>query len=227
MNKKIEIIPAILPRNFAELEDKIGLIEGLVKTIQIDICDGQFVPNATWPYRKHDDSFDKLLREEVGLPGWQKINFEIDLMVNRPEEMTNDWIIAGASKIVIHAEASGNIGEAIKSLDGCVEVGLAINIETPIDVIGLYIKEIQYIQCMGIDHIGFQGQEFDIKVLEKIARLKKEYPDMPISVDGGVSLETAPRLIGAGAERLIVGSAIFGNENPIDMIRKFKDLNLD
>lgn len=72
--QKIEIIPAILPRDFAELEDKASLVQGAVKTVQIDVCDGQFVPNATWPYKKHDDTFEKLLSEDFGACDFGKIS---------------------------------------------------------------------------------------------------------------------------------------------------------
>ena len=77
---------------------------------------------------------------------------------------------------------------------------------------------------MGIDHIGFQHQAFDEKVLSKIKEVKVKYPDLAISIDGGVSLKTAPKLIEAGADRLVIGSAIFNSDNPIDAIQQFKSL---
>lgn len=226
----IEIIPAILPKDFAELAEKIDLVKDLVKVVQIDICDGQFVNNLTWPYRKHDDNFDKITHEEDGLPGWKKLNFEIDLMVNRPEEVVEDWVQAGASRIVLHAEARGDVGKAIEMLEGRVEVGLALNVETPIAEIdnakfGVKEGSLQFVQLMGIDQIGFQGQAFDPRVIEKVREIKKIYPDYPISVDGGVSLENAQELIRAGATRLVVGSAIFESDNYIEAIRKFRSSN--
>jgi len=65
---KAEIIPAVLPKDFTELEDKVSLVQGSVKTVQIDVCDGQFTPLATWPYKKTDDSFTKIVAQEEGLP---------------------------------------------------------------------------------------------------------------------------------------------------------------
>lgn len=223
---KIEIIPAILPKDFAEVEDKASLVLGSVKTVQIDICDGQFVPNATWPYKKHDLTFDKLLKEEEGLPGWEKLNYEIDLMVNRAEEIVEDWVSAGATRIIIHAEMKGDLGLTIANLKDRAEIGLALNIETPIDVIEKYKDDIQFIQCMGIDHIGFQGQKFDEEVVNKVREIKTKYSDLPISVDGGVSLENASKLIEAGANRLVVGSAIFDSDNVFEAIADFKRLML-
>lgn len=220
--KKIEIIPAILPKDFAELKDKIELIQGLVKTVQVDICDGQYVPNATWPYKKHDLSFDKILSEEEGMPGWQELDFEFDLMVNKPDELVHEWLSAGAARIIIHAGAKGNIAKAIEEAKNYVEVGIALNIDTPIEVIEQYKEDIKFVQCMGIDHVGFQGQEFDEKVIDKIKEIKNKYPSLLISVDGGVSLENAKSLIQAGANRLVAGSAIFNSENIYEAISKFK-----
>lgn len=221
---KTEIIPAILPKDFAELSDKVELIKGFTKRIQIDICDGQFVPNATWPYRKHDNSFERIIHEEEGLPGWETLDYEFDLMVNKPEEIVDEWVTAGAARVIIHAEAKGDIAAALVKLSGVVEVGLAINIDTPLDILELHQERVNFVQCMGIDHIGFQGQSFDDKVLQKIKEIKTRYPEMIVSVDGGVSFETAPKLIEAGADRLVVGSAIFNSDNPIDAVQQFKAL---
>jgi ribulose-phosphate 3-epimerase len=224
MRTKIETLPAILPKDFAELAEKIDLVKDMVKAVQIDVCDGQFTPDPTWPYGKRDDSFEKILKEEEGLPGWQTLNFEIDLMVNRPEDIVDDWVIAGATCIIIHAESRGDVANAIEKLQGRAEVGLAIGLDTPIDVIGQYKDKITSVQCMGIHHIGFQGEEFDIRVIEKVKEIKIRYPEMIVSVDGGVSLEVAQELIEAGATRLIVGSAIFNSDNFIEAIQKFKKL---
>ena len=221
----IEIIPAILPRNFAEVLDKASLVKEFVKTIQIDICDGHFVPSYTWPYKKHDDSYEMMLHEEEGLPFWQDIDYEFDLMVNKPEDVVDDWVLVGATRIIIHVESKGDVVGAIKKLAGRAEVGLAFNIDTPVEIpVGVTIEDISSFQLMGIDHIGFQGQNFDKKVIDKIKTTKAKYPSIPISVDGGVSLETAPELIAAGADRLIVGSAIFDSDNAIDAVMKLKDI---
>ncbi len=222
---KIEIIPAILPMTFEELENQVSLVTGFVGTVQIDVCDGQFVPNATWPYRKHDDTFEKLVKEEVGLPGWEELNFEIDLMANRPGERVDEWIQAGASRIVLHVESKGFSRDVIASLSGRIEVGIALNEETSLEVIAQYREHIDFVQLMGIDRIGFQHQPFDDKVIGRVGEVRLKYPDLPISVDGGVSLANAPALIAAGATRLVVGSAIFADENPTDAVEKFRHLS--
>ena len=230
MNNRPEIIPAILPKDFAELQEKIELIRDFAKTVQIDVCDGQFTSVASWPYRKHDDTFEKIKKEEEGLPGWEKLNFEIDLMANKPEEKVEDWVSAGATRIILHVESKGDVGKAIVMLKDRVEVGLALNIDTPVEEIQNSKFKIQNldgisaIQLMGIDHIGFQGQKFDAKVIDKIKQIVKMFPGFAISVDGGVSLENAKQLVDAGATRLIVGSAIFEADNYVEAIQRLKGI---
>jgi ribulose-phosphate 3-epimerase len=145
-------------------------------------------------------------------------------MVNKAEEVVDEWVSTGATRVIVHAEMKGDLAMAITKLKDRAEIGLALNIETAIDVIEPFKDEIQFVQCMGIDHIGFQGQKFDDEVINKIKEIKARYPQLPISVDGGVSLESAPKLIEAGANRLVVGSAIFDSDNVFDAIANFKRL---
>lgn len=222
---KIEIIPAILPKDFKEIEDKAAMVKGLVKTVQIDICDGHFVPSFTWPYKKHDDSFEKIVHEEEGLPFWQDLDYEFDLMVDNPEKVVDEWVEAGASRIIIHAESKGDVGKAIEILQDRVEIGLALNEDTSVDAINVYREKISFVELMGIDRIGFQGQAFDEKVDGRIKEVRIKFPGLPISIDGGVSLKTAPELIAAGADRLVAGSTIFDSDNPAEILERFKRLS--
>ena len=222
--KKIEIIPAILPMTFSEIEDRVSFVVGKVKSVQVDICDGKFVPNATWPCRKPDDTFNKIIKEEEGMPKWKELNYEFDLMVNDPETMVEYWVSAGASRIVIHIEAKSDVSKAIDLLQGKVEIGLALAVDTSLKSIELFRDRIQFIQLMGIDNVGFQHQSFDDKVLGRIREARTMYPEFPISVDGAVSLETAPLLIDSGVDRLVIGSAIWNTDNPVAAVDKFKKL---
>ncbi len=221
----MEIIPAILPAHFAELEQKVAQVRAAsiaeLTTIQIDVCDGKYTPNATWPYRKPDQSFEAILREERGLPGWEDFDFEIDLMAREPENLLADWLTAGASRIIIHLDALSTdttsalaeLGRIIASTRGLVEIGLAVGVETAPEKIGAvaaqYKEDISVVQCMGIARAGFQGQPFDERVLAKIAEVKAQFPDVSVSVDGGVSLETVGRLAEVGVARVVAGSAVF------------------
>ncbi|MDE2038136.1 MAG: hypothetical protein KGI69_02880 [Patescibacteria group bacterium] len=225
MSRRAQIVPAILPKDFAELSEKAELMRGSAAAIQVDVCDGQFVPNATWPYKKHDDAFERMSHEEEGLPGWEDMDYEFDLMVNRPEEVVDDWVAAGAARLVIHAESKGDLAKAIAMLQGRVEVGLALNESTDlsaIEALGGASGALSFVQLMGIDRIGFQGQAFDERVIGRVKQVRLAYPGLPISVDGGASSETIPALIAAGADRLVVGSAIFGTSDPLNAFAKLK-----
>ncbi|MEK7645465.1 MAG: hypothetical protein AAB391_04090 [Patescibacteria group bacterium] len=221
----MEIIPAILPAHFAELEQKVAQVRAAsiaeLTTIQIDICDGKYTPNATWPYRKADQSFEAILREERGLPGWEDFDFEIDLMAHEPEKLLGDWLTAGASRVIIHldalaadtAAAMAELGRIIGTCRGLVEIGIAVGVETVAErvaaVAAQYREDISVVQCMGIAHAGFQCQPFDERVLARIAEVKALFPGVPVSVDGGVNLETVGRLAEVGVTRAVAGSAVF------------------
>lgn len=228
----IEIVPAILPKNYEDLKNKIALVRGAAPLAQIDICDGIFVSSKTWPFESNlDEHFHKILNEEEGIPFWEDIDFELDLMVVDAVQNFDIYTKLGAKRIVFHIEAVGDLKEFKNFLEGIdmyikemTDIGIAIDIKTPLEQIFPLINNIDFVQCMGIDRVGFQKQEFDEKVLEKIKTLKEKFPDVVISVDGGVDLETAPTLISAGASRLVIGSAIFNTDDIIGTIEEFKNL---
>ncbi len=219
------ILPAILPSDFEELEHKISLVKGLVPAVQIDICDGQLTENATWPYKKHDENFEEIVREERGLPHWQDIAFEIDLLVKKPEEIINDWITAGAERVIVHHSAQPDYNQVIDLCTGRVELGIALVPGTDPHVLAPYLHAVSVVQCMGSTHIGKQGTEITPNIYEFISEVKKYVPEhIRIALDIGVTLENAPRLIEAGVDTLIAGSAIFGSRNVVDTLQKFKSL---
>ncbi|HAS80876.1 MAG: Ribulose-phosphate 3-epimerase [Candidatus Nomurabacteria bacterium GW2011_GWE1_32_28] len=233
----IEIVPAILPKNYEDLKDKIAFVRGIVPIVQIDICDGIFVSSKTWPFdfafgnTSTEEHFNKILNEKEGMPFWEDIDFELDLMVSDAVKNFDIYTKLGAKRIIFHIESVGNLKEFGDFLEGIdiyirelMEIGVAINIETPVEGIFPLISNIDFVQCMGINKIGFQGQEFDKKVLDNIKILKEKFPDLVISVDGGVNIETASLLIKAGADRLVAGSSIFNSEDIMETIEEFKNL---
>ena len=221
----MEIIPAILPRTFSEIEDKIKSIKGFADLVQIDICDGKFVPNTTWPYIKIDQNFEAILHEERGMPEWEKIDYEFDLMIENPTaDDARKWLSAGAERVILHYESSEDLSPVISILSGLVEIGLAVDIKTNIEKIKKYADKIQYIQCMGIKKVGFQKQKFDPKVVDKIREIKNTFPNLKVQVDGGVTLENASVLKHAGVDSVAVGSALFEADNIVDTYKKFKKI---
>ncbi len=232
----IEIIPAIMPTSFTDLQEKLELVKGVVASVQIDVMDGKFVPERNWPMNESPNGpFAQILREEKGLPLWDEFDFEADLMVSEPHKVVDNWVVAGAKRVILHVESVTDFGALLKSLreryphsanDSIgIEIGAALSTGTPNETIYPYLDELDFVQFMGIEKIGFQGQPFDERVLGKIRELRMKEPDYIISVDGAVNLETAPMLVSAGASRLAVGSAIFTAENPRTVIEELSTLS--
>ena len=105
-----------------------------------------------------------------------------------------------------------------------LKIGISIGMDTPLEDIYPFLNHVDFVQLMGIDEIGFQGEEFDERVLDRIRLLRSQYKDLSISVDGSVNLETAPKIIDAGANILVVGSAIWKSQDPRAVIIALKDL---
>lgn len=226
MKNNTEIVPAILPEDYDEICDKVGQVKGFVKTVQIDICDGSFVPRLSWPYQNDDDGiFDRIVHEDEGLPAWQEVNYEFDLMVNwRNVNEVERWVQAGATRLIFHVESKGPLEEVIAAVTGRVEIGLALNVETDISILEKYLDKIQYVQLMGIDRIGFQGEGFDTRVVEKTASVHARFPELIIAIDGGVSPDNIHALKEAGATRFAVGSHLFAAENMLGTLRNLQNL---
>jgi ribulose-phosphate 3-epimerase len=240
-----EIIPAILPKNYEDLKNKISLVRGIAPVVQVDICDGIFVKNITWPFlgkgddesflsNNFDEHFRRILNEEEGLPFWEDIDFELDLMVSSAVENFHTYTKLGPRRIIFHIEAKDiqrDLEEFKNFLEGIdtyvrdvVEIGVAIGPNTLVEQIFPIINNVDFVQCMGIDHEGVQGEKFDKKCLEQIKKLKQNFSDLIIAVDGGVNFDTTPSLLLAGASRLVIGSAIFNTDDIINTIEEFKKL---
>ena len=218
-----EIIPAIIPLSFSDLEEKLSLIKGLVSTVHVDVSDGRFTPNVTFPFHLEDkEHLERIKKEEEGMPFWQNFDFEVHCMTETPERYVEDWIRAGAARIIAHVETITDFSLLKKEVGELTELGLAVLYDTPLEKIDPYREDIQSVQLMSIAKIGYQGQNFEEGIYERITMLRQKYPELTISVDGGVNLENTPKLIKAGANRLVVGSAIFESENIAETIEDFK-----
>ncbi len=222
----IEIVPAILPENIGELRGKATLVRNLVKTIQIDFCDGIFVDNKTWPYNGKDALvYQKILGEDEGLPFADEIDYEFDLMVKNASQKFNDFVKLGPARVVFHIDAEDSLLEFFENLEPYykenIQFGIAVTTKTDLEILDQYIPHIKFIQCMGIENVGFQSQPFDPRSLDTVRNLHERYPSLTISVDGGVNLETGTQLAENGATRLIVGSALFSKIDIAGTILEF------
>lgn len=232
-----DIIPAILERTFGQVSDRLGSIASLARTVQIDICDGVFVPSLTWPFISPaqydktlnlDSTFRLMGEEKVEMPYWENFDFELDLMVADAKKVLPGLLAIGPSRVVFHAEAFsdlyGGIEELIRMMPAIVEPWIALGIGTDVSVVTPLIDAglVKGVQCMGIASVGRQGEPLDEHVYTTIRELRARYPELPISVDGGVILENAPKLVEAGATHLVAGSAIFTASDVRARIAEFK-----
>lgn len=214
------IVPAIIPSSFRDLEEKLARLKGIAPYVQIDIVDGTFAAPASWPYAQGTTA----LPAEGELPFLGDFKFEIDLMVKDPEQMIGTWIAAGAIRIIVHFESTTSLQRIIADLKekyghekgfakDFLSFGVAIQLSTPLELLEPYLADIDFVQFMGIKQIGVQGQPFATEVLNRIAVFRHKHPDIPVQVDGGINLESAPLVLSAGVSRLVSGSAIWNSPN--------------
>jgi ribulose-phosphate 3-epimerase len=215
------IVPAIIPTSKEDLEDKLARLAGIASDVQIDVVDGRFVGPASWPYAGMGaQELAAMAANEEMLPHWGQVSFDIDLMALDPEETLGAWVELGANRITIHTESTGALarlvgdfgvrfGHAKGFAPGLISLGLAVGLDTDPAILEPFIEDIDYVQFMGIKKIGGQGQPFDDRAVRRVAALRRRHPEILIQVDGGVSRASAPALLSAGADRLVVGSALW------------------
>ena len=212
------IIPAILPTSREDLDARLLRLSGVTDEVQVDVVDGRFVTPASWPYA------GQALGNEDPLTELSSFRFEVDLMVEEPDRIIGRWIDAGATRITIHAESTRRLEHVIDDFQKkyghdkdfapqLLSLGLSLNIATDISLIEPFLDRCDYVQFMGIARIGKQGEPFDPRVIPKIKAFHRAHPEMPIQIDGGVTRETAPKLLEAGASRLVIGSALWRASN--------------
>lgn len=227
----MKIIPAILPQSYRGITLGVEKIHDMLDTVQIDFVDGHVAHTRTWLFNNKDsEHFSAIEREDEGMPYWDTMNYEFDLMVKNPLEKMDMFIAMGPSKVIFHIGTfeQGVMLAYLEQLPQIVRetiaIGMAINLDTDPSAVAPYLEYIDTIQCMGIRDIGYQGRPFDEAVLEQIKKTRELYPEITISVDGGVSLDNAQALRDAGADSLVVGSAIFRSPEPYATIKEFQSI---
>jgi ribulose-phosphate 3-epimerase len=228
----IEIIPAILPQTYKAIERDVELVHEIAPTIQIDFCDGKYVPTKTWWYNtKDEDRKEAILNETEGLPFWDSTNYEFDLMIADPLSQVDEIMRLGPSKVIFHlktvsVEALVAYFESLPEIvRQTVSFGIALrHDDDPVSIAPL-IPHLRRIQCMGIDTIGIQGQPFNTATVAMVKTLHDLYGgSVRIGVDGGVNASNIPGLVAAGARRLVVGSAVFQSVDPHATIQMLQDI---
>lgn len=222
----IEVIPAIIPKSLDDLKSKLERVSGKVKKVQIDIIDGVYDDDINWPFNNQFADFKKFEEQAEGLPFWQDVDFEFDLMIKEPEKTLDSFLKAGASAVVIHAESTDNFDVVLKKVrEYGVSVGIALKPSTSTDRLVPYLADVDFVQFMGSDEIGRHDVEIDERIYDKIEKFHLDFPSAIVGVDIGVNFDTAPRLKEVGVTRLVSGSAIFNSpdiEKAIHILRENK-----
>ncbi len=199
-NIKKLIAPSILVYSKAEARAKLAFVRKNYTDahLHVDATDGRFVPSRFW-CKPHE--FGKLAIRN---------SFEAHLMTFHPEKRIAAWKRAGASRIIFHYEATDRPLSVIDAIHKHrLEAGIALNLETNPDQLGLILDRLDAILFMAIE-TGWAGQPFHPEVIQKIRAFHKKHPRQFIIVDGGVSKENAPSLISAGVRQLVSTSAVYG-----------------
>lgn len=213
--KTQHVIPAIIPDSLEHLKSRLKDVRGVVRRVQVDVMDGTYAPPHTWPYTGTETETPEAAKTALALPYWQEFDFEIDLLVKHPERRIDEWALAGASTIIIHAESTERMDEIVRECRGRrIEIGIAMKPSCAIEVIEPYITQALFVQVMGSERIGYHGVGLQDEAIEKIRAIHARWPRLPVGIDIGVTLETLPVLCEAGATRFVAGSAVFGFSSP-------------
>jgi len=208
-SSEIKIAPSILSADFARLGEQVAEVtKAGAHYIHVDVMDGHFVPQIT-----------------IGPPvvaairPWTNLPLDVHLMIEKPERHIEQFAEAGADIITVHAEVCPDLHQIVASIKGLgVRAGVSLNPATPLNVIDEVLPALDLVLLMTVNP-GFAGQAFIEEVLDKIARLRQILDEKGLTceleVDGGISAETAPKAIQAGARVLVAGSAIFNRRESV------------
>ena len=204
----IPIVPAIIPKSQSVLEALLPTLR-FSPEIHIDVVDGLYVPFTSWPYQPAGEPLaTKHLTDTYTL--------EVDLMVADPFTGAAAWLKAGADMLVFHTD-NCTVAEFKKfTATSHISVSIAATPDITLDTLAPYLEVADGVQLMGIAKVGSQGQPFATEVLDRIKEVKKQFPKIPITIDGSVNQETIPALVEAGADRFICGSAIVKKTDPYE-----------
>ncbi len=155
-------------------------------------------------------------------------------MALEPETIALAFLELGASRFVFHAESATSLGRLLalfrrlagheKGFTNLISIGLSLGNASDLSLIEPYLDQVDFVQFMGIAKIGSQGQPFDRRVVERIRAFRLRHPEIPIQVDGGVTLETGRALLMQGVETLVVGHDLLEAKDIRTELARFEDL---
>jgi ribulose-phosphate 3-epimerase len=216
----IEIAPSILAADFSHLGAEIAaVVQGGAAVLHVDVMDGHFVPNISIGV-----PVVASLRKATRLP------LDVHLMIESPERYIGMFASAGATRILVHQEATPHLDRALTMIrENGAEAGAVINPATPVAMLGEILDRVDTVLVMSVNP-GFGGQEFIPGAYAKIRELRERRRDnhfkYRIEVDGGVGTENIAELVAAGAETLVAGTSVFSQPDPAAAVRNLLELAL-
>lgn len=212
------IAPSILSADFANLQSDIEMInQSEADWFHVDVMDGVFVPNISFGF-----PVITAIKHHAKKP------LDVHLMIVDPDRYLQQFKDAGAAILTVHYEACTHLHRTVAAIHELgMKAGVAINPHTPISVLEDILPQIDLVCIMSVNP-GFGGQKFIENTYQKITKLRtlanQLNTEVLIEIDGGVGHQNALALIKAGADVLVAGNAVFGAQNPIEMITELKKI---
>ncbi len=211
-----KIAPSILSADFANLTIALNQCQQAgADQIHIDVMDGHFVPNLTiGPVVIKD------IRRNTDIP------LDVHLMIDSPEQYISEFVKAGSDWITIHVETCEDVRKVLYRIRSFgKKAGISLRPGTSLSSIEPFLNDVDFVLVMSVEP-GFGGQSFLTESVNRIQNVKRLIGSRPveISVDGGIKLSNAKRVIEAGANILVVGSGIFLADDPVISMKKFKSI---
>ena len=203
-----QIIPSINVPTIEGVQERIAKVEPFVEWCHLDVTDGIFAKHVTW-------------HEPIDLPLIQtKLNVEAHLMIERPEEAIEEWLVEPVKRVIVHLEATKDPELIIqKCREAGKEIGFAIKPGTFWGMLKPWFQKIDLVQALAVEP-GPSGQAASQDIFDKIASIRLACPSCIIEIDGGMNPDTSDQARAAGADLIVAGSAIFSSLDIVAAIRE-------